>query len=91
MSGDISPAKRERIWRRDRCRCFYCGNGLSLDAMTLDHRIPRAQGGTNADTNLVACCRACNQAKGNRSEGEWAAMPRKERKRIRRRVRRSEW
>lgn len=33
---------------------------------TLDHKIPRAQGGSNAPENLVLCCFRCNAKKGSR-------------------------
>jgi 5-methylcytosine-specific restriction endonuclease McrA len=34
---------------------------------TLDHIIPSSQGGKKAWNNIVACCRRCNQKKGNKS------------------------
>ena len=51
------------VLRRDGHRCQYC----SAKATTLDHVRPRCQGGPSTWTNLVACCLACNQAKGGRT------------------------
>lgn len=41
--------------------CAYCGSDR---AHTLDHIIPRAKGGSTKRGNLLACCGACNLAKG---------------------------
>lgn len=43
--------------------CIYCGHKLDGDA-TIDHIVPRSEGGPNEDFNKVACCAACNSAKG---------------------------
>lgn len=40
--------------------------------LTLDHVQPRVRGGDHSDGNLVACCRACNTAKGG--EAAWAFL-----------------
>jgi 5-methylcytosine-specific restriction endonuclease McrA len=42
--------------------CAYCGGW----ADTFDHVIPLAHEGTGDVNNLVACCAACNHAKGDR-------------------------
>lgn len=47
---------RERILKRDRFTCHYCGG----PAGTVDHVIPKAKGGTDHPTNLVAACARCN-------------------------------
>ena len=66
--------KRARIYIRDNYRCQYCGiNKLAKD-LTLDHILPRAQGGESTPQNLVAACVKCNQRKGNRTP-EQARMP----------------
>ena len=51
---------------RDGSRCQYCGR----DADSIDHVVPRSRGGTHAWDNVVAACRRCNLAKGNRLLGE---------------------
>lgn len=42
--------------------CHYCGT----PADTVDHLIPKSQGGTDDPTNLVPACRPCNSAKRDR-------------------------
>ncbi len=66
--------KRARIYIRDRYRCQYCGEHKSASDLTLDHILPRAQGGASMPENLVSACVICNQRKGNRTP-EQARMP----------------
>jgi len=59
-------------WRRIRLSvltrhswtCHYCGG----PADTVDHVIPKSQGGSDDAGNLVAACTSCNSAKGGRAE-----------------------
>jgi hypothetical protein len=58
---------RSTIIKRDRSTCQYCGKTLSHKEITLDHVIPRSQGGKNNFTNCVVCCFPCNKLKGSRT------------------------
>lgn len=55
---------RDRVLRRDRYRCVYCGGAFPEGDLTLDHVEPRMKGGDGSEGNLVAACRACNAQKG---------------------------
>lgn len=44
--------------------CHYCDEPLSLETFTVDHVTPQALGGSDAISNLVACCKYCNKIKG---------------------------
>lgn len=57
---------RVPILQRDGYMCAYCGRR----ADTVDHIIPKSKGGTEDDTNLVACCMKCNRLKSNRNMEE---------------------
>lgn len=46
--------------------CRYCGDPVSAD-LTIDHVIPRCQGGGDDLNNLVVACRSCNSRKGGRT------------------------
>lgn len=58
---------RKNILIRDRHTCQFCGEALAASDLTLDHVIPRSQGGKSAWENLVACCYPCNNSKGDRT------------------------
>lgn len=45
-------------------KCVYCRQRVTLETMTLDHLIPKANGGGDGVTNLVTACLTCNRAKG---------------------------
>jgi hypothetical protein len=58
---------RQALRERYHFRCGYCGvHETDVGAqLTVDHFQPRARGGTNAIGNLVYCCHACNEFKGD--------------------------
>lgn len=58
------PFSRKNILIRDAHVCQYCGREFSSGDLTIDHIIPKVQGGANEWTNVVACCRSCNIRKG---------------------------
>ena len=55
------------LFRRDNYVCMYCGHSFCSQELTRDHVIPRAQGGKDIWTNVVAACKRCNHSKGNRT------------------------
>ena len=69
-----ATVRRAQIYMRDSYRCQYCGESRAAAGLTLDHILPRAQGGTSTPGNLVTACEKCNQRKGNRTP-EQARMP----------------
>lgn len=58
---------RRNIYARDSSRCQYCGKKFSTNELSLDHVIPRSQGGTSAWENVVCACLQCNIRKGGRT------------------------
>lgn len=61
-----------RILARDGWRCQFCGIDLSRDVdtfltATIDHLLPRCDGGNNAEDNLIASCLTCNGLKAGLS------------------------
>ncbi|HPC12122.1 MAG TPA: HNH endonuclease, partial [candidate division Zixibacteria bacterium] len=56
---------RKNIILRDDGRCQYCG--ANKGPMTVDHVIPRTEGGSDSWSNLVCACERCNNLKGNRT------------------------
>lgn len=55
---------RVGIFHRDDYRCQYCGKKVTL---TIDHVIPRFQGGRHTWENMVAACVPCNRRKAGRT------------------------
>lgn len=58
---------RGRVLERDGFACQYCGATPGRANLTLDHVLPRAQGGETTWENCVTACRECNGRKGNRT------------------------
>ena len=59
---------RKNILRRDGHKCQYCG--ISHSTLTIDHVIPKSQGGEDTWENLVTACINCNNKKDDRSPEE---------------------
>jgi hypothetical protein len=58
------PSRKQQVLARHGYRCVYCGETHDAVELTVDHVQPRVKGGDHSEGNLVACCRACNTAKG---------------------------
>jgi 5-methylcytosine-specific restriction endonuclease McrA len=58
---------RRNIYARDGSRCQYCGHRFPTTELSLDHVMPRSQGGPTTWENLVSCCLRCNVKKGGRT------------------------
>ena len=58
---------RRNIFKRDRFACQYCGKQPGSEELTLDHVVPRAQGGESRWDNCVLACVACNKRKADRT------------------------
>ncbi|MFJ6936366.1 HNH endonuclease [Streptomyces sp. NPDC101132] len=65
-----APWSRRGVLVRDQHRCAYCG----ARATTVDHVVPRAQGGGDTWLNTVASCAEDNHRKADRTP-EQAGMP----------------
>ena len=58
----LNGKKKRKVIERDR-RCLNCGGH---DRLTVDHKIPVSQGGTNSMNNLETLCYLCNQRKARK-------------------------
>src|SRR5215207_10614757 len=56
---------RREIFMRDDYACQYCGSRTR--ELTLDHVVPKHQGGGHSWDNLVSACRPCNHRKGGKT------------------------
>src|SRR5438552_14539751 len=58
---------RRNIFARDHNQCQYCGRKYPTSELSLDHVIPRSQGGQSVWDNIVCACVNCNVRKGGRT------------------------
>jgi len=65
---------RRNVFKRDKFMCQYCGAQPGSEELTIDHVLPRAQGGTSTWANCVLACIDCNSRKADRTP-EQARMP----------------
>jgi hypothetical protein len=69
------PSTRLALYLRAGFRCAWCGSdltGAKPAQVTLDHLIPREDGGSHDPGNLVMACLSCNSARGARDVRESA-------------------
>ncbi len=59
-----SRAAYDAVYSRDGRKCRYCG---AADRLTIDHVVPRIQGGDDTPENLVVACKSCNSRKRGRT------------------------
>jgi hypothetical protein len=70
---------RRSIFKRDDYTCQYCGKrapeDLSCEELTLDHVIPKSQGGKMVFENVLLACTKCNRKKDARTPAEAHMTP----------------
>ena len=75
LSCDRGPRQglrfnRRNVFARDGNQCQYCGQHFPMSELSLDHVVPRSQGGVTSLENIVCACVACNVRKGGRTPTE---------------------
>ena len=68
-SGSVAFSRRN-IFKRDHFTCQYCQCQPGLRELSIDHVIPRSQGGQTTWQNCVLACVKCNAHKANRTPEE---------------------
>ena len=71
MSGPVSEALRAQVRAAAANRCGYCLTHQAYVPWTLEieHIVPWAKGGSNAEDNLWLACRSCNLFKSHQTHG----------------------
>ena len=69
---------RRNIFKRDHYTCQYCGRQPGGEELTIDHVVPRAQGGESRWDNCVLACLTCNHRKADRTPQQAKLRLRKE-------------
>jgi 5-methylcytosine-specific restriction endonuclease McrA len=62
------PYSKRNVFIRDEFTCAYCG--IEPPKLTIEHVVPRDQGGKSTWENTVAACKPCNDRKMNRTPSE---------------------
>jgi 5-methylcytosine-specific restriction endonuclease McrA len=62
---------REAIHAREQGFCFCCLRRVEEEAKTLDHVVPRVEGGSNSYRNLVSCCADGNSYKAEKPAADF--------------------
>jgi len=80
---DAVPTKsvtfsRRNVFKRDKMTCQYCGVQPGSEELTIDHVVPRAQGGQSSWANCVLACVECNSKKADRTPVQARMRLRKE-------------
>ena len=68
---------RQSQWWKNRraCNtCYYCKTDTPARKLTMDHVVPLARGGRSIKSNLVPCCKSCNNLKKNLLPLEWKKL-----------------
>lgn len=63
----LARFSRKNVFFRDRNQCQYCGDPGNIKTHTLDHVIPKSEGGKSTWKNMVVACVTCNRKKANRT------------------------
>ena len=62
-----SNFSRKALIKRDKSSCQYCSKKLTASQITIDHVLPRCQGGITSFINCVVSCQDCNSKKADKT------------------------
>lgn len=60
-----------KTWNRCGPICSYCGVTVDYETGTVDHIVPKSQGGKRKQSNLVIACIPCNDHKSDKNAEHW--------------------
>ena len=57
--------RKSQWWKNELAKgtCHYCGGRFKPSELTMDHVVPIIRGGFTRKSNVVTCCKACNNKK----------------------------
>ncbi len=77
LPSSAVPFSRRNVAKRDHHTCQYCGAQPGWEQITVDHVLPRSQGGASSWTNCVAACIRCNALNADRTPEQAGMTPRR--------------
>lgn len=72
----VPKVTRARVIARDQSTCQLCRRKLTAAEVTLDHIVPRADGGGNGARNLRVACVKCNHDRHRPAPGTFPPLGR---------------
>ncbi len=65
--------RQTQWWKNSRGKgvCYYCKKRYPAKSLTMDHVIPISRGGRTTKSNIVTCCKTCNNKKKYLLPVEW--------------------
>jgi 5-methylcytosine-specific restriction endonuclease McrA len=65
--------KKSAWWRNkiSKGKCYYCNKSTPINKLTMDHVVPLIRGGKSTKSNIVPCCKDCNNKKKYLLPIEW--------------------
>jgi CRISPR/Cas system Type II protein with McrA/HNH and RuvC-like nuclease domain len=70
-SQDVSPANIEQMFYDQNEKCYYSGEQLTFDNISLEHKIPLSRGGLHVMDNVVWATKQINRMKGTMNDAEF--------------------
>jgi 5-methylcytosine-specific restriction protein A len=65
--------RNSQWWKNLRARsaCHYCKKQIPVKELSMDHIVPIVRGGCSTKSNIVPCCKECNNKKRYLLPIEW--------------------
>ncbi len=65
--------RQSQWWKRKRSEgiCYFCRRKFPPKDLTMDHIVPLIRGGKSTRSNVVPCCKECNDKKKYLLPIEW--------------------
>lgn len=67
VPSTVVKFNRTNVFMRDKFTCCYCEQRKPLAQLSMDHVLPRAQGGKTDWLNIATSCVPCNQTKADKT------------------------
>lgn len=62
--ADVDVTSEDGFFTQPACRCYRCGELLTINTVTVDRIIPGCEGGTYRRNNIRPACEGCNSKTG---------------------------
>lgn len=65
--------RQSQWWKNQKGKglCYYCRKSFPSSELTMDHVVPVVRGGKSIKSNVVPCCKECNNKKKHMLPSEW--------------------